>query len=398
MKKGKVMRVLLIDVNCKEGSTGKILYSLYSYLNSYGDEAAICYGRGNRIQERNIYKFGLDWETYFHALMTRITGYTGCFSFFSTQKLIKYINKFNPDVVHIHELHAYFVNIKSLLVFLAKKKIKVIHTLHCEFSYTGKCGYSNECERWKTGCGECPHLKDYPSTIFFDHTRKMCNAKKKYFSMIESLIIATPSTWLSERARKSFFNNRKVVTINNGVDEEIFHYRDTKRLRRELAIPEDYKVILSVAPDIMSDRKGGKWLLEIAKKNKEKLFYLLIGGKPETGNNYMVLPETYDQVELSYYYSLADVFVICSKKETFSMTCAEALLCGTPIAGFKCGAPESVFIPPYAIFANYGNVKELETAIQTQLNCPEKNIDTYARKFTSMKMAENYRKLYQELM
>ena len=105
------MKILLIDVNCKNSSTGKILYDLYTGVNESGNEAAVCYGRGKKIKEHNIFKFGLDVETYIHALLTRITGFTGCFSPFSTIRLIRFIKKFKPDVVHIHELHAYFVNI-----------------------------------------------------------------------------------------------------------------------------------------------------------------------------------------------------------------------------------------------------------------------------------------------
>ena len=109
------MRVLLIDVNCKNSSTGKIVYDLYQGLVANGHDAAVCYGRGPLIEEDNIYKFGLDWETNIHAGLARITGLNGCFSPFSTKRLIAFMEKFKPDVVHIHELHAYFVNIAPVI-------------------------------------------------------------------------------------------------------------------------------------------------------------------------------------------------------------------------------------------------------------------------------------------
>ena len=112
------MRVLLLDVNCKSSSTGQIVYNIYTYLNNHGNTASICYGRGKVINENNIYKFGLDLETNCHALLTRITGYTGCFSYFSTKRLIQFIESFQPDVVHIHELHAYFINDTYFLILL----------------------------------------------------------------------------------------------------------------------------------------------------------------------------------------------------------------------------------------------------------------------------------------
>lgn len=134
------MKVLYIDVNCKQSSTGQIVYSLFSNCKKHNIETAICYGRGPKIKEQNIFKFGLDWETRLHALLTRLTGYMGKYSYFSTRRLISFIKKFKPDIVHIHELHSYFVNIKHLIYFLKKSKIKTIITNHCEFLYTGKCG------------------------------------------------------------------------------------------------------------------------------------------------------------------------------------------------------------------------------------------------------------------
>lgn len=130
----------MIDVNCKNSSTGRIVYDLYSNINASGDVAAVCYGRGQKIDEPNIFKFGLDWETCLHAMLTRLTGFTGCFSFFSTRRLLNFIREFQPDVVHIHELHAYFVNIKLLISYLKKAEIRIVCTLHCEFMYTGNAG------------------------------------------------------------------------------------------------------------------------------------------------------------------------------------------------------------------------------------------------------------------
>ena len=230
------MRVLLIDVNCKSGSTGKIAYDLYRHVNDNGGEAAVCYGRGKKINEKNIYKFGLDWETYLHAFLTRITGFTGCFSYFSTKRLIRFIKKFKPVVVHIHELHAYFVNITQLLNFLKKQNIKVIHTLHCAFSYTGKCGHHLECEKWKESCGHCPHLKDYVSTICFDRTKHMIQEKKKAFTGFKDMTIVCPSQWLADFAKQSFLGQYPIKVINNGIDTDVFYPRESKDLRTKLGL------------------------------------------------------------------------------------------------------------------------------------------------------------------
>lgn len=357
------MKVLLIDVACKTGSTGKIVYDLYDQINKHGNVAAVAFGRGRKINEKNIYKFGLDFETLFHAILTRLTGFTGCFSFFSTRKLIKFIEKFKPDIVHIHEMHAYFLNVSTLLNYLKRKDIKVIHTLHCSFSYTGKCGYHMNCNKWQDNCGKCPRLNEYVSTLFFDQTQRMFLKKKKAFKGFKSMIITCPSEWLASFARNSFLNEYPITVLPNCVDTGIFYLKKNADIRIKHNIPNDYRIFLSVAPHAMSDRKGGHWILKLAKKMaQEKVAFIIVGvDNPiaECPSNVIPIGLIEDQNELSNYYSASDVFLICSSQETFSMTCAEALCCGTKVIGFKCGAPETVFKAPYAEFVDYGDIDKL---------------------------------------
>lgn len=393
------MKVLLIDVNCKNSSTGKIVYNLYNFINSKGDEASICYGRGPIIVEKNIFKFGIDIETCLHAFLTRITGYTGCFSYFSTKRLIKYIKKFKPDVVHIHEMHAYFLNIGQLLNFLGKNNIRIIHTLHCEFSYTGKCGHSIDCDKWKTECSKCPYPHNYITSFFFDRTKYMFNKKRIYFDNIPFAIITTVSPWLTNRAKQSFLNKHTIKTIYNGVDTNVFYPRDTTKLKRILKIGNS-KVVVSVAPHIMDIEKGGIYIEQLAREMKDVVF-ILVGTdeqKMKRNENVIYVPRIFDQNLLAEYYSIADVFVICSLKETFSLTCVEALCCGTPIAGFKCGAPEEIFDKPYARFVEYGDVSALDKIIKIQFNSDKNDVKLYGKNFSIEKTLEQYYQLYKEVV
>lgn len=335
------MKVLLIDVNCKNSSTGNIVYNLYSYINSSGDEAAVCYGRGEKIKEKNIFKFGIDAETYLHALLTRITGFTGCFSFFSTRRLINYIKKFQPDVVHIHELHAYFVNIKPLIKFLKKNHIKTVMTLHCEFAYTGKCGHAVECEQWKNECKKCPHLKEYVSTMWFDHTNYMFRQKKEIFNDFKELSIITPSKWLAERVGKSFLKKYPLNIIHNGIDTSVFYPKNSVSLRKKLKIDDDEKIVLALAPHLMTKEKGGAFVKKIASKlENEKIRFIMVGidGLERVyEKNIIMCGPIYDKKLLADYYSMADLFLICSERENFPTTCIEAQCCGTPVYGFDTG-------------------------------------------------------------
>lgn len=278
-REGRKERVLLIDVNCKFSSTGKIVYNLFKGLKEDGREAAICYGRGDEILEEGIYKFGLDWETNIHAGLARITGYNGCFSPISTRRLIAYIEKFKPDVIHIHELHAYFVNIKPLLEYIKKKKIKVVWTFHCEYMYTGKCGYAYDCKKYISGCENCPAIKEYPKSMIFDKTKQMYLKKKQLLEDMD-IDIVTPSKWLADRVKLSFLKDKNIQVIHNGIDIDIFHPMDTVDLKQQLNISKDDKVVVAIAPDIMIERKGGKQVLQLAKQmSDQKIVFVLVGVK-----------------------------------------------------------------------------------------------------------------------
>jgi len=362
-----------MDVNCKNGSTGKLIYDLYNQINKNGDEAYIAYGRGKLIKEKNIFRISTKIEVYIHALLTRITGLTGTFSFFSTRKAIRLIKKIQPDVVHLNDMHGYFINIITLIKFLKQSNIRTIWTFHCEFMYTGKCGHSYECEKWKTECGKCPHLKDYPKSLFFDFTKKMFNDKKKVFENFNNLIITAPSQWLVNRINQSFFKKYPIKVVHNGIDTKIFHYESNNLIHNKYDIPDNMKIVITVAPRLMNEEKGGKYFLEVAKRlRNEKIKFIMIGIENEffvESENIIQVQMTKDLRLLSNFYSSADLFILCSKKETFSLTCAESLCCGTPIVGFKCGAPETIFTNSYNLFIDYGNVDNLVSAIVEKLNC-----------------------------
>lgn len=274
---GRKERILLIDVNCKQSSTGKIVYDLYQNFRAERRQAAICYGRGPIVEGENIFKFGIDFETKIHAGLARLTGYNGCFSPFSTKRLIKYIEEYKPDVIHIHELHAYFVNIKPLIQYIKKKGIPVVWTFHCEYMYTGKCGHAYECSKFKTTCGKCPAVKDYPKSLVFDKTKEMLLMKKKLLKDWDFTIV-TPSKWLAERVKKSFLKDKRISVINNGINVNVFRPVDSRILRKKLKISDEEKVVVALAPNLMSEPKGGGYVLTLAEMMQDMpICFVLVG-------------------------------------------------------------------------------------------------------------------------
>lgn len=339
------MRVLLIDVNAKGSSTGKIVYSLYTLIRQRGGEAAICYGRGKALHEENIFKFGLDWETWLHALFTRLTGFTGCFSFFSTIRLLRFIKSFNPDVVHIHELHGYFVNIKPVISYLKKHGIKTICTLHCEFMYTGKCGYSGECENWKSRCGKCPRLKEYPASLVFDQTEQMFIQKKRLLEDFNELLYITPSAWLAERAKKSFLGKNRIEVINNGIALDVFRPR-VSDFREKYHIGEDKFVLLGVA-SVWERRKGLDVFVELSRRLDDRFIIVVVGTNDaidrQLPENIISIHRTENQQGLAELYSAADLFVNPTREENYPTVNMEAVACGTPVITFRTGgSPEII--------------------------------------------------------
>lgn len=398
------MKILYIDVNCKGSSTGQIVYSLFSECKKNNIEATVCYGRGPRIKEDGIFKFGFDIETMFHALLTRITGYTGCFSFFSTKRLLMYIKRYKPDIVHIHELHAYFVNIKQLLTYLKKHNIKTIFTNHCEFLYTGKCGHSGDCIKYQTECNSCPKLKEYPKSLFFDQTKKMYKAKKKLFEQWKYCYYVSPSIWLKCRMESSFLKDKNIRIINNGIDTS-FYGLIKSEAKGNLKIPFNNKIVLTAAPNVFSDLKGGHRFLVLAKKmSVSNITFVIVGSNKddvyESVTNVIVLPFLNEKQKLLEMLCISDCFVICSKNEVFPTTSIEAQCCGSKVVGFDVGGVKETILENNGYVVPYNDIDDMAAKITTVLNqnYDKKEVSEKAKLYYSReRMFVDYYKLYSEI-
>lgn len=406
------MKVLQVNCVYKKGSTGKITYDLHQGLLNAGIQSVVCYGRGEQANEAGVYKTCPEWYSKLNNALSRITGimYGGCF--FSTNQLISIIKWEQPDVVHLQCINGYFVNIYRLLNWLKTHNIKTVLTLHAEFMYTGGCGYSIDCNQWSThiGCGhyKCPRCRAETGSLLLDRTAAMWKRMKDAFDGFDDhLIVTSVSPWLMERAKKApILSGKGHRVILNGLDITVFHPYDTKQLRCSLGLTDE-KIIFhataafSLAPEHM---KGGYYISELAKRMRNEHVKLIVAG-PYSSNtvlpdNMIMLGQITDQGLLAQYYSMADVTVITSKRETFSMICAESLSCGTPVAGFQAGAPEQISLPEYSEFVPYGDMDALEAAVKTMI-CQRKKreISEAARKtYDKNAMVEHYIDTYKELI
>lgn len=400
----------ILQVNCvyKKGSTGKITYDIHSELLKQGIESVVCYGRGEKINEPHVYKTCGEVYSKINHLLSEFTGvmYGGCF--FSTNKLIKIIKKEKPDVVHLQCINGYFVNIYRLVSWLKKHDIKTVLTLHAEFMYTANCGYALDCDKWQTGCGHCPRLKQETKSFFIDGTHKSWMKMKKAFDGFnDNLIVTSVSPWLMERAKLSpILNDKKHEVVLNGVNTDVFHFYDTAELRSQMGL-NGVKVIFHATPsfdDNIKSLKGGYYVLKLAEKMLDENVKFVVAGDHPDGlkvpSNVILLGKVADQELLAKYYSMADVTLLTSKKETFSMVTAESLCCGTPVVGFKAGAPEQISIPEYSSFVDFGNIdllrEEVKKKILTNILI-DKLILEANKKYSKNKMVVDYVGVYNEL-
>lgn len=402
------MKIAQIDSNYGFGSTGKLVKKIHKFLLLNQHQSAVFYGRGDRVDDVGVLKICSDTEVYINVGLSRLTGYTGIFSNLATKKLIHQLKIFKPDVVHLHELHGYYINQYKLLEYLSSENIPIVWTLHCENAYTGRCGYAFDCDQWKVECVRCPSLKNYPKSLFFDRSKVQFNQKKNLLNQINLINFVPVSHWLHSRVKQSFLFEKEASVIHNGIDvKNIFYPRDFDELKTFHNIRNEL-VFLSVAPDLMSSRKGGEWVVKVAMEFEgAPVKFIMIGVsaiKSKLPKNVIFLEAINDQDLLAKYYSLADVFLITSQRETFSLTTVEALACGTPVIGFDSGGPVEVAPKPYGSFVQFGDIQGLMQLIsdfvsdKSSLPKSEECI-AYARKFYSDDlMCENYVKIYNKML
>lgn len=319
-------------------STGNIACEIAEEFDKQGDESIVLYARGNIRNSVKSKKIGSKFDIYRHAFLSRIFDSSGLHSKHQTKKVLKFLDEYKPDIVHLHNIHGYYINYVMLFDYLYKhKNIKVLWTLHDTWAITGHCCYFSRinCEKWKTGCCNCPLKKSYPSSIVFDRSKQNYKLKKETFTKIEKdrLIIITPSNWLTNIVNESYLNKYEVRTIYNGIDTIKF-----SKIEKVELIPNK-KVILGVA-SVWDDRKGLNIFLELSKVISEDYQIVLIGKFTENielPKNITHIERTENIDELVKYYSSCNVFFNPTLDENYPTVNIEAQSCGAKVLTFNTG-------------------------------------------------------------
>lgn len=342
------MKTVLIN-SCNFGSTGNIMLEIAETAENGGYTAAVCYPQSrdnSRKQKEKDLIIGTRFSRNIHLMLAEITGLNGCFSYFSTMKLLKKLDKLKPDIIHLHNLHNCYINLSLLFKYIKKHNIKTVWTLHDCWAFTGHCPHFDMigCDKWKTGCYSCPQYKEYPKSLF-DNSKIMYRLKRKWFSGVKNMTIVTPSEWLASLVKESYLKDYPVKVINNGIDLNVFKPTESD-FRKKYALENKY-IVLGVAFG-WGRRKGLDVFVELEKRfDKEKYKIVLVGTDDNIDkllpDNIISIHRTQNQTELAEIYTAADVFANPTREENYPTVNMEALACGTPVVTFNTGGSPEMF-------------------------------------------------------
>ncbi len=396
------MRILMINSVCGIGSTGRICTDLAEELEAQGHEVKIAYGRESVPEKYQKYavRIGTDFSVKIDALKTRIFDNAGFNSKKATQAFIKWVEGYDPDVIHLHNIHGYYINIEILFQYLARANKPVIWTLHDCWAFTGHCSHFDfvGCDKWEAGCNKCSQKSRYPASFMFDNSCSNWKKKKELFTSVQKMTITTPSHWLANRVNKSFLKHYSVQVIHNGIDTDIF--KPTPSDFREHFGLTDKKIILGVA-STWNDRKGFDDFIQLSKELSPEYHIVLVGLSPKQmkslPDNILGITRTNSTKELAEIYTAADVYVNPSKEETFGLTTVEAVACGTPVVVSNLTAIPEVVCTANGIILHSLKPQKILSAIQNCALFTKENIRQTAFVYKKEKQYERYLNIYENI-
>lgn len=314
------MKILMINVVCGIRSTGRICTDLAIKLESQGHEVKIAYGREDVPEQFKKYavRIGTDLDVKLHGVKARLFDGCGFGSKKATEKFIEWVKEYNPDVIHLHNIHGYYINVEVLFNYLRTCGKKIIWTLHDCWAFTGHCTYftAAKCDKWKTKCSNCPQKKEYPASLFLDRSEYNYTKKKSLFTDINNLSLIVPSKWLKDLVKDSFLSEYPIEVVYNTIDTSVF--KPSPSDFKEKYDIQDKIMILGVA-STWSKRKGLDDFIKLAQILDDKYVIALVGLNDkqikELPNYIKVLVKTYSPDNLATVYSCSDFCVNTSKEE-----------------------------------------------------------------------------------
>lgn len=394
-------KLVQINTVCN-GSTGNIMKQIQIAAKEEGYETLSFYGRRKGYTDLPCERFGSFVGFWSHVIWNTLTDRQGLASYFITKKMVARLREEKPDILHLHNLHGYYLHYPLLFKYLREEfKGKLFWTFHDCWPITGHCAYftMKNCSKWQTECHHCPNKGVYPISWGLDSSKANYRMKKELFSGLEQLTILCPSVWMQEIVEKSFLKDTKSVVVSNGIDLDIFSPREGSRVQKKYHLPSGKKVLLGVA-GIWEERKGLNTFLELAKKLSGDWVIVLVGlnkaQKQKMPSNVIGIERTEDPTQLAELYSLAAVFVNPSREESFSLVTIEAMACGTPVIALDDTAVRELITEDNGILLHDPEpgdyLRALEELERKELSVERirKSVERYSRK----NMTDQILKLY----
>lgn len=402
------MRIVQINGGAK-GSTGKIMMGIAEVARAQGHEvmcaSPITTTNRDAGEDCGYYRIGTFNSRRLNVALARITGFNGCFAWFETYKLLKKIDEFKPDIIHLHNLHDSYINLPMLFSYIKKHNVPTVWTLHDCWAFTGQCPHFTivKCDKWKVGCHNCPQYKEYPASLY-DNTKKMWQLKKKWFTGVKNMTIVTPSEWLAGLAKESYLKEYPIQVINNGIDLDVFKPTHSN-FREQYGIPGDKYIVLGVS-FAWGYRKGLDCFVEMAEKIGERYQIVLVGTDDEIDKNLpqniISIHRTQNQKELAEIYSAADVFAMPTREENYPTVNMEAIACGTPVVTFDTGGSPEMLDDKTGIVVEANDIEATKKAIKDiceKKKCnDEEYIVAYSKNFDMKKRFAEYIELYANVL
>ena len=395
--------LLQINTTLNLGSTGRIAEQISLMAEANGWDCYIAHGARyvNQSKIKSI-QIGSKITNVMHAIKGEYLGMQGFGSTLSTYRFIKEIQRIKPDVIHLHNLHGYYINIAILFKYLAKANIPIVWTLHDCWSFTGHCTHfeSQGCYKWKTECSDCPLLMLQYKSRLIDRSNRNFKIKKELYSHLKNITIVPVSNWLGSLVRDSILKGHKINIIRNGIDLDLFKPTQSN-IKKRLNINSHKKIVLGV---VDSGFKGKKEFIALSKDSNYQV--VIVGVKKDWMNNIpdniICVPRTNSQKELAEYYSAADVFVNPTQNDTFPTTNIESIACGTPVVTYNAGGSPEILDSNTGIVVERNDIDALHTAVETILaNGKEHYLEVCRNRavlnFNKNERFKDYLNLYYEL-
>ena len=359
------MKLVQINTVCN-GSAGKIMGDIQRKANEEGFETISFYGRRKGFNNLKCEKIGNPISFWIHVFINTLFDKQGHGSYFYTKKLVKRLRQENPDIIHLHNIHGYYLNIPVLFKYLKEEyKGKLFWTFHDCWPFTGHCPHFTiaNCDKWKKQCYKCPNKKKYPISLFKDNSYNNYLEKKKLFTGLNNLTIITPSNWLNKLVKKSFLKNYNVDTINNDIDLNIFKPTIDNSIKEKYNIPNNKKIILGVA-SVWTKEKGYYDFIELSKKISNEYIIVLVGLTRKQIRelkkyNIIGIGRTDNQLELVKLYSISNTFLNLTYEDNYPTVNLEAIACETSIICYDTGGCKEQINDATGYIIHQGNLNQI---------------------------------------